>query len=378
MKTKILFVVNNLDFFISHRINIANEAIQKGYEVHLAIESDKKFIQNKLIQNIIIHKYFIIRSSNNPLYEAKTFISLYNLIKKVKPNIIHLISLKPILYGGIISRIQKVPFQVISITGMGYILININKFKIRILKKLVFQFLKFSLGHLNQRIIFQNKNDMNEILNIKKINKKNIIIIPGSGVNLRLFNYYPENSNNNLIVMVSRLLKDKGVYEFIEAEKIINKKNNIRFWIIGDIDTNNPASLTLNDIDNIKKKSNVKFFGYKKNISKIYSLANIAVLPSYREGFPKSLIEASACGRPIITTDVPGCRDAIINNKTGLLVNVKNSLDLSLAIKKLIDNRDLRVEMGKQARLHAEKNFDISKVVKQHVNIYSQYKYKYK
>ena len=119
MKTKILFVVNNLDFFISHRINIANEAIQKGYEVHLAIESDKKFIQNKLIQNIIIHKYFIIRSSNNPLYEAKTFISLYNLIKKVKPNIIHLISLKPILYGGIISRIQKIPFQVISITGMG-------------------------------------------------------------------------------------------------------------------------------------------------------------------------------------------------------------------------------------------------------------------
>ncbi len=245
--------------------------------------------------------------------------------------------------------------------------------KIRLLNFIVKNLLKFAINHKNQKIIVQNSSDLNEFLRIKKISDKNFILIPGSGVNLNLFNYIPENKNNNLIIMVCRLLKDKGVYEFIEAEKKIRNKNiKARFWLVGNIDLSNPSSLSSKDIENIKKDSKVKFLGFRKDISRLYKYSNIAVLTSYREGFPKSLIEASACGRPIITTDVPGCRDSIINNVTGILINKKNSQQLCDAIELLLKNNTLRKKMGYQARINAENKYDINDVIFKHMEIYNK------
>ncbi len=373
MNKKILFVVNELNFFLSHRLSIAKEASKKGYLVHLAIENKKLTkVENEHLKDFQIHNYHVSRSNLNVIFEIYTFISLFLLIKRINPQLVHLITMKPIIYGGIINRILNIKSQVISVTGMGYIFINKKKLRIKLLNFLVKNLLKFAINHKNQKIIVQNNSDLQEFLRIKKISNKNFILIPGSGVNLNLFNYVPENEKNNLIIMVCRLLKDKGVYEFIEAEKKIRNKNiKARFWLVGNIDPSNPSSLSSKDIEKIKEDSKVKFLGFRKDISRLYKYSNIAVLTSYREGFPKSLIEASACGRPIITTDVPGCRDSIINNVTGILINKKNSQQLCDAIELLLKNDTLRKKMGYQARINAENNYNINDVITKHMEIYN-------
>lgn len=373
MNKKILFVVNELNFFLSHRLSIAKEASRKGYLVHLAIENKKLTkVEDEHLKDFQIHNYYVSRSNLNIIFEIYTFISLFLLIKRINPQLVHLITMKPIIYGGIINRILNIKSQVISVTGMGYIFINKQKLRIKLLNFIVKKLLKFAINHKNQKIIVQNNSDLNEFLRVKKISDKNFILIPGSGVNLNLFNYVPENEKNNLIIMVCRLLKDKGVYEFIEAEKKIRNKNiKARFWLVGNIDLSNPSSLTSKDIRKIKEDSKVKFLGFRKDISRLYKYSNIAVLTSYREGFPKSLIEASACGRPIITTDVPGCRDSIINNVTGILINKKNSQQLCDAIELLLKNDTLRKKMGYQARINAEKKYNINDVISKHMEIYN-------
>ena len=373
MNKKILFVVNELNFFLSHRLSIAKEASKKGYLVHLAIENKKLTkVENEHLKDFQIHNYHVSRSNLNVIFEIYTFISLFLLIKRINPQLVHLITMKPIIYGGIINRILNIKSQVISVTGMGYIFINKKKLRIKLLNFIVKNLLKFAINHKNQKIIVQNNSDLHEFLRIKKISNKNFILIPGSGVNLNLFNYVPENEKNNLIIMVCRLLKDKGVYEFIEAEKKIRNKNiKARFWLVGNIDPSNPSSLSSKDIEKIKEDSKVKFLGFRKDISRLYKYSNIAVLTSYREGFPKSLIEASACGRPIITTDVPGCRDSIINNVTGILINKKNSQQLCDAIELLLKNDTLRKKMGYQARINAENKYNINDVISKHMEIYN-------
>jgi glycosyltransferase involved in cell wall biosynthesis len=175
------------------------------------------------------------------------------------------------------------------------------------------------------------------------------------------------------IVMASRLIRDKGVYEFVKAAEIVkSSRNKTEFLLYGSPSPNNPTSLSLEEIEHINKDGKVKILGHTNNVMNAYSEAHIVCLPSYREGLPKSLIEASACGRAIITTDVPGCRDAIIPNVTGLLVAPKDALDLSKKILELVDNHSLRRILGINGRKVAEDKFDIKKVVETHSNIYRQ------
>ncbi len=199
-------------------------------------------------------------------------------------------------------------------------------------------------------------------------------MIRGSGVDLVTHIYQEEPLGTPIVVMAARLLKDKGVLEFIEAAKILLHKGiNAKFILYGDIDEHNPASLTPSELSHIKEEGIIEVNGFTNDIAKVFSKAHIAVLPSYREGLPKVLIEAAACGRPIVTTDVPGCRDAIEANKTGILVKVKNSQSLADAIEKLVENKNLRETMGKAGRELAEKEFSIEKVINTHLDIYRSF-----
>jgi glycosyltransferase involved in cell wall biosynthesis len=172
--------------------------------------------------------------------------------------------------------------------------------------------------------------------------------------------------------MSSRLLKDKGVIEYIEAAKILNECGlNIEFHLIGDIDPDNPTSLSKMELEHLNQQGYINMLGYRTDIAERYAASNIICLPSYREGFPKSLIEAAACGRAVVTTDVPGCRDAIIENKTGLLVPPRNATALADAIKKLAKDQKIRNQMGASGRALAEKLFSIENVVSQHLQIYN-------
>ena len=198
-------------------------------------------------------------------------------------------------------------------------------------------------------------------------------LINGSGVALDKFKFFPCKTQIPNIMMASRLLIDKGVIEFLEAAKILSKKNiKANFILVGEPDLDNPSSITQAQIVEWESEGIIDFWGHRDNMHEVLPLASIVVLPSYREGFPKILIEAAACGRAVITTDVPGCRDAIYNEVTGLLVPMKDSHALADAIEKLVSNMKYCQKMGQEGRSMAEVKFDEKKVIKQHLEIYNQ------
>lgn len=366
LNKKILFIVNVDWFFVSHRLPLAVKAIDKGYEVHLACGvTDKKEYLESL--GIIVHRISLARSNMKPLTEIKTCFEIYKTIKTISPGIINFITIKPVLYGGIVSRFINVPKKVFSISGLGFIFIT-NGIKAKLIRLIVKLMYKLSIVGTNSYIIVQNPDDR---AMIETIGKLNITIIKGSGADLNKYKYIKENNTNIKISMACRLLRDKGVFEFVEAAKILKEKfPNIEFNLYGDIDIHNPASLTSDDVEKIKNEKIIKVHGFTNDIATVFSDTNIVVLPSYREGLPKVLVEAAACGRAVVTTDVPGCRDAITPNVTGLLCKVKDPKSLADAIEKLIKDDKLRNRMGIEGRKLAEKEFDINMIVKKHFEVY--------
>ena len=221
------------------------------------------------------------------------------------------------------------------------------------------------------KVIFQNDDDKKLFLENNIINNSQTFLIRGSGVDLNKFYYEVESISSIKVIFLGRLLKDKGITEFIDSARLTrNIHPEIKFFVVGDSDYNNPSSISNEQILSWKDEGIVEFLGYKKNINEILRKANIVVLPSYREGLPKVLIEAASTGRSVVTTNVPGCRDAIINNKTGLLVPVKDSEALHKAIVRLALNNDLRLKFGKNGRKFAEMEFSIDDVVKKHFHLY--------
>ena len=290
----------------------------------------------------------------------------------MKPDIAHLITIKAYLYGGIVSRITKVPSLVTAVAGLG-ILFNQKKLKNIFFQILLYPLFKIAFNHRNQKIIFQNKGDIKILKNWIGIGAKKIELIHGSGVNLSEFKKIEETNNKIInICMASRLLHDKGVFDYISAARKIKEKGiKAIFYLAGDLDLQNSKSLSENDLYKIKIEKIVKYIGYQKDIAKLYAKSNIICLPSfYGEGLPKSLIEAAAASRAIVTTNVPGCRDAVISELSGLIIPPKNSKKLADAIEFLIKNPDIRISMGKAGRRLAEKKFSIQTVIKKHILIY--------
>lgn len=368
MKKKILYIVNIDKFFISHRIEIAKTA-SKFFSIHLATKFTLKRNYFKKL-GFKTHDLALKRGSLGVVSNIVTFLNILWIVIKVKPDLIHFISIKPILLGGIVTRFFQGTAKVFSVTGLGFVFIEKGFFaKIR---KWFFTFLyKIALNHKNYKIIFQNLDDYN-VIKKSIFSKKNLELIGGSGVSIKKYKPSPLNFFNPIVMFPSRMLSHKGLYEFVESIQILKKENiNARFVLVGDLDLENPAGVKIQRINKWVKKGLLEYWGYKKNMNKIINLATIVVLPSYREGFPKVLMEAASCGRPTITTNVPGCRDAI-TTKTGILVPPRNSKQLARAIRNLLKNKNKIKKMGKFARMHAIKNFNIIKIVDMHINIYKR------
>jgi glycosyltransferase involved in cell wall biosynthesis len=367
---KLVFIINVDWFFTSHRLPIAIEAIKQGYEVHIITKITSK---GAILENngLIVHNLNFNRKGLG-LYVLKEFFDIFRIIKTINPHIVHLVTIKPVLLGGLAARLAKVPAVVSAISGLGYMYSNSGMFII-IRHKIIEFFYQLAFNHSNQKIIFQNSTDKFKLNNTCKNISKKSFLIPGSGVDLSLYSEKKIENHTVIIMMAARLLKSKGVKEFIETAKIINKDKIIaRFVLVGDIDLSNPESFTKKEIDHWRDENFVEIWGYKDNMHNVIPMADVVVFPSYYgEGLPKVLIEAAACGRPVITSDHPGCRDAIINNETGLLVSIKNVNEIVSAVNTLIQDPKLRIKMGKAARILAEKKFSIDQVVSRHIKIYS-------
>ena len=373
MKKKILFLVNLDSFFISHRFKIAESLIKQGYEVHIATEFTgfKRILLNRGLKT---HSIKFKRNSSSFFVNMLAIIQIFILLKKIKPDLLHLISIKPIVLGGLISFFAPVKSLVISVTGLGSMFLSngfFSKMRIIILNhlyKLIFTF-------PNLVVILQNKNDRNYLVKNSNLDKRKIKIIKGMGVELNKFKFSEvKNYTYPTILMASRLIADKGLFEYIKAAEYLKKeKFKGNFLLAGNIDKYNPSKISPSYINYWKKKKIIQHHNYFSEIAKLIKKSTIVVLPSYREGFPKILMEASACGRPVIATNVPGCKDAVINKKTGLLIPPKNYIALAKAIKLLCSNKEKMKKMGIRARQHAVKNFDVRNIVSQHLSIYKKF-----
>jgi len=369
MKKKIIFLVNIDSFFLSHRLPVAKQLLLNGYEVHIATEFTK---HKKMLSRMGFktHSINFNRNSLNVFKVISPIFQIFFLIRQIKPNIIHLISLKPIILGGFVSFISPIKSMVISITGLGSMFIRQGiLYKIRenifnLLYRVVFLF-------PNLKVILQNKDDLNYLVKKTNLKRNKIEIIRGSGVDLKILKFSKIPRNEPIVLMASRIIEDKGVLEYIKSAQYLKTHNfKGKFYLVGDIDFSNPSAIKKSTINYWHKKKIIHYVKHQVKISKIIKKSSIVVLPSYREGFPKIIMEAAACGRPVVTTNVPGCKDAIIKNITGILVPSKNYIALAKAIKDLCDNKKKLEKFGRAARKNAVENFDINYIVSRHLYIY--------
>jgi glycosyltransferase involved in cell wall biosynthesis len=370
-KKKILFFVNNLYFFVSHRLHIARRAKASGFEVHIAAspEKDTTYTSHLQTQGFVVHAVNMKKSRFSILSEFLTFVSFLILAIRLRPDICHLVTIRPILFGGLASLLSGVQTVILAVSGMGHVFLSTG-FKANLRKLLVTIVLRFILLFKRSTLIVQNQDDLQFFLKLG-VNKKKIHLIRGSGVDPEQFKPSVEPEESVSILFASRLLKEKGIEEWIQAARKIKSKNNkVRFVLAGDFDPGNPSSIEEDQVHKWVEEGVVEYQGYQKDMATTIAKSNVVCLPSYREGLPKVLLEAQSVGRAVVTTDVPGCRELVKHGKNGLLVQHKNSEELAAAINYLIENPKQRKDMASVGRAIVESSFTEEEIAKQTINLY--------
>ena len=366
---KILFVGNSGPVFITHRLQLVMAVLKAGHDVHVALPPSPA--SNQIANyDFKFHEIPLSRSGINPFFELRSLITLYFLYRKIRPDIIHHVTIKPVLYGSLAAYLAKIPAIVNTISGLGYVFVT-NDFKAKVLFVLIKYLLKISFLHPNKRVIFQNQDNLSDFQALGLIDKANAVLIKGSGVDTQIFKPSPEPDSNPIVMVASRMLLDKGICEFVEAAREIKSEGSkARFVLVGDVDPENPMTITVSQIKKWVEDGLIEWWGKQKNMAEVFSQVHIVSLPSYAEGLPKVLIEASACGRPIVTTDVSGCRETVINGENGILVPAHDAKALASSFRKLISDPKLRQHMGKAGRKMAVNQFSIGIVIQKTFAVY--------
>ncbi|QQQ30507.1 glycosyltransferase family 4 protein [Chryseobacterium indoltheticum] len=367
-------MVANVDwFFISHRLCIAQQACKQGWNVYVACEDTGRSSEIK-VDGINFINFKFSRSGINPIKEIKTLRQFYKIYKTVNPDVVHHITLKPVTYGSIISKLLNIKGVVNAVSGLGY---NFTGDRQGIIQKMMISLMRFGFNRSNVTVIFQNADDQKALKDLNIISDNNSIVrIKGSGVDLNQFSESPFPSFDRIKVLLPiRMLWDKGVKELREASELLKDKykNKLQIILSGLADEDNKAGVPASYLNDWQDKDFVLWVGYQKNMVQIYQDSHIVILPSYREGMPKTLIEACAVGRPIITTDAIGCRECVDEGVNGFKVPVYSIKELADAIEKLLLHPDLIKTMGRESRLKAEKEFDVNQVIEKHLKIYSNF-----
>ena len=371
MKARLLFVANVDWFFISHRLPIALEAIRRGYEVHIATAMTNQRGQLEAA-GLIVHELDMDRGSDGLFSAAGALLQIRRVFARVKPDLAHLVTIKPVLLGGLAARWAHVPAVVSAVSGLGY-LFTARGIAARARQWMAALMYRLALGCRNQQVIFQNRDDRALLMGIARLAPDKARLIRGSGVDLKIFANLPLPQGLPIVVMAARMLSDKGVREFEQAARQLRQRDiQARFCLVGAVDPPNPASLSESELRQWAEQGNVEVWGHRSDMPNVLRAAQFVVLPSYREGMPKILLEAAACGRAVITTDVPGCRDAIEPGVTGLLVPARDAAALARAMEQLLVDRQGCAAMGIEGRRLAERAFDIGQVVAEHMRIYEE------
>jgi len=368
MKRKLLIVVNVDWFFLSHRLPIAQAARDASYDVHVA--TSLTLAPAEIEQHgFTLHGLDIDRRSASVWQALKLLMGLRQLMVELAPDVVHLVTIKPVLLGGLAARMARVPRVIAAISGLGFVF-TARGLRASARRVVVSTLYRLALVHPGVHVVFQNADDQALLQRYAGIRNDQVVRIRGSGVDLGAWSVRPMPEGAPLILMPSRLLLDKGVVEFVEAARRLRGYRHARFVLVGDIDAGNPTSLSHQQIQGWVAEGIVEWWGHRRDMAEVLAQAHMVVLPSYREGLPKALIEAAACGRAVVTTDVPGCRDAIDPDRTGLLVEVRNPEALAQAIRILLDDPYRLRTMGEAGRRWAEQVFDLREVVSRHLAMY--------
>lgn len=355
-------------FFLSHVRDRAEYLSRKGFNVYvLGKKTEDQYVEQIEALGFKFHDTKIRRDAINPFVALQNFADVISIYRSIKPDIVFHLGAKPIFLGTVAARLLNSSVAILNAPiGLGHVFIC-KTFKAKILRNIVILLYKLLLNPKKSKVIVENQDDIRFFLNLRAARKEDICLIPGAGINTKV--YVPgkkaDKNKNCTIIMVARLIKEKGIHEFIAAaEKSYEEHLPLKFVLVGSPDYHNPSSLTEQEYQNLKKNPAIECAGFSENVLPSLQQADIACLPSYREGLPRSLIEACSCGLPIITTDTVGCREIVINNN-GLKVPVGNAEALFNAIKAVAFSPEKRIKMGANSRSLAVERFETNKISEQ-------------
>jgi len=367
---RLLFLVTEDWYFWSHRLALAREAQRNKYSVIVATRV-QEHQQRILLEGFTLISIGMLRRNKNPFTELYSLFELIHIYRTEHPDIVHHVGMKPVAYGSLAARVARVPRVVNAIAGMGYVFSS-ARIKAKIYRLFIKLILSMLLNRSNTRTIFQNPEDQNILIQTGVVRSELTRLIRGSGVDPKV--YAPTSEPDGLItvILATRMIWDKGIKEFVEAARLLRSKQiRARFVLIGDSDGRNPAAVPASQLEAWSRSGDVEWWGKRGNMPEVFAASHIVCLPSaYGEGIPKVLIEAASCGRPIVTTNSPGCREIVRNNENGFLVPIRDHIALANALQTLIQDPKLRKRMGVRGREIVLEEFTEEKIVGETLLLY--------
>lgn len=373
-RPRFLYVGNSAAYFLTHRLPAMRALREAGYEVAAAVPEQGDVLDELVGEGresttsriralgFEVHGLPLSRGGRAPLVEARAAAAIAALYARWRPDLAYHATMKPVLYGGLAARATRVPAAIFAVTGLGYLFLAEGA-RARAMRVAVRAALRAALGHPNARVVFQNEDDREGFVRERLVAREQTRIIPGSGVDVDRFHVEPE-PERPVVVLPSRLLWDKGVGELVAAARVVRARGfDARFALVGDPDPVNPAAIDRATLEGWTREGIVEHWGWRNDMPRVFAEATIVCLPSYREGMPKAVLEGLAAGRPVVTTDVPGCRAAVEHDVTGLLVPPRDALALADALCRLLASRELRARLGRAGRHAAEARFSTRVVI---------------
>jgi glycosyltransferase involved in cell wall biosynthesis len=365
-----LFVVNTDAFFLSHRLPLALALRDRGFEVWIASNDtgSRDIIES---QGLGFSEIRFAGGAIRPGSELAALARLLRLYWKLRPRLIHHVTVRPVLYGSLAARILPKTAVVNAVSGLGFTFSEGTR--ARRIRRFALPLYRAALNRPRSVTICQNPDDLAELRKYGLLRGSEVAIIRGSGVDVDRFRPALQKKGAPVVMMASRLLWDKGVGEFVEAALVLRSRYpNVRFVLVGDPDLGNPHTIPQDRIAQWVGDGAVEWWGHRADMERVLQEATIVVLPSYREGLPKVLLEAASCGNPLVATDVPGCREIVRHGSNGLLVPPRDSGALSKAIARLLDEPGTRMRMGHAGRALVESQFSLDRVVKETMAVYER------
>lgn len=366
---KLLYFVTEDWYFCSHRLPLAVAARQAGYDVSVVtrVQEHGEVIRGAGLRLIPLA---LDRSGKNPVGELRTLRQVTRIYRNVRPDIVHHVALKPVLYGSIAARFARVPVVINALMGLGYLFSSAD-LAAKLIRPCVEMGLRGLLGR--SRLIVQNPDDRQLILDKRLSTAERVALIRGSGVDLAKFAPMPEPTGIPLVVLPARLLWDKGIREFVDAARQLRRQGvQARFALVGEPDVSNPAAVPPDMLQAWSTEGAIELWGWRTDMAEVLAQAHIVCLPSYREGLPKALLEAAACGRPLVSCDVPGCREIVQHGVNGLLVAPRDAAALAAALHQLLQDAKQRTEFGRQGRRLVAAEFSVESVIAQTLALYRE------